>query len=73
MNENQLTVVKENEFDKPRVHKIDSIIDNCNRNCHIKYFHTFENKRVYDIKLTNNANNGTVNLTIADRKRTCMK
>ena len=29
-------IVKEYEFDKPLIHKIDSIIDNCIRDCHIK-------------------------------------
>ena len=34
MNKDQLTIVKENEFDKPLIHKIDSINDNCIRDCH---------------------------------------
>ena len=38
MNENQLTLVKEYEFDKPLLQKIDSIIDNCYRDCHKKIF-----------------------------------
>ena len=29
MNENQLTVVKEFEFDEPLIQKIGSLIDNC--------------------------------------------
>ena len=41
MNENQLTVVKEYDFEKPLFHKTDSIIDNCIRDCHNKYFRTF--------------------------------
>ena len=67
MNENQLTIVKEYEFDKPPIQKIDSIIDNCYRDCHNKYFHTFEFKCVYNIKLTNIANNETVKITISDK------
>ena len=62
MNENQLTLVKEYEFDKPLIRKIESIIDNCIRDCHNKYFHTFEYKSVYDI-----SKNGIVKLTLADR------
>ena len=31
MNENQLTIVKDYEFDKPLIHKLDSIFDNCYR------------------------------------------
>ena len=42
MNKNQLTVVKEYDFDKPLIQKIESIIDNYYRDCHNKYFHTFE-------------------------------
>ena len=36
MNENQLTIVKEYEFDKPLIEKIDCVIDNCYRDCHKK-------------------------------------
>ena len=39
---NQLTIVDEYEFDKPLIHKIDSIIVICIRDCHNKKFHTFE-------------------------------
>ena len=34
MNESQLTIFKEYEVDKPLIHKIDSIFDDCIRNCH---------------------------------------
>ena len=34
VNENQLTIVKEYEFDNPLIQKIDSIIDDCIRDCH---------------------------------------
>ena len=40
MNEN--VIVKKYEFDEPHIQKIDSIIDNCFRDCHHKYFHTFD-------------------------------
>ena len=40
--ENQLTIVKEDEFDNPLIQKIDSLIDNSIRDCYIKYFHTFD-------------------------------
>ena len=42
MNENQLTIVKDNEFDNTLSQKIDSIIENCIRDCYDKYFHTFD-------------------------------
>ena len=41
MNENQLTIVKENEFDEPLIQKTDSIVDNCYRDCHKKVFSNF--------------------------------
>ena len=44
MNENLLTIVEKYEFDNPLIHKIDCITDNCFRDCHNKYFHTFEYK-----------------------------
>ena len=67
MNKNQLTIVKEYIFDNPLIHKIDSIIDNCYRDCHNKYFHTFEYDCTYDIKLTNTINNEIINITISDK------
>ena len=42
INENQLTFGKEYELDKPFIPKSDSVIDNCYRGCHKKYFHTFD-------------------------------
>ena len=66
-NENQLAMVKEYDFDESPFHKIDFIIDICFRDCHDKYFHTFENKCVYNIKLTNIGYNDIVNSTNADK------
>ena len=57
MNENQLTNVKEYEFDNLFIQRIDSIIDKCFRDCHNKYFRSFDHVCVYDIKLTSIANN----------------
>ena len=67
MNKNQLAIVKEFDFDKPLIHKIDFIIDNWFRDCHNKYFHTLEHKCVFHNKLTSIGNNGKVNLTIAGK------
>ena len=62
MDENQLTIVKEYEFDNPTITKIDSI-----RDCHNKYFHTFDHICEYDLNFTNITNNETVNFTISDK------
>ena len=62
-------IVKEYEFDKSLIQKIDSITDNCIRDCQNKYFHTFDHVLVYDMKLKNFAKNETVNLTISDKSR----
>ena len=67
MNANQLTIVKEYEFDNPLITKIDSIIDNSIRDCHKKYFHTFDHICEYDLSFTNIANNETANFTISDK------
>ena len=67
MNKNQLTVVKEYEFDNPLIQKIDSIIVNSIRDCHNKYFHTFDHICEYDLNFTNITNNETVNFTISDK------
>ena len=67
MNENQLTIAKENFFDKPLVHKIDSISDICIIDCHNKYFHTFDHICEEDIKFKNTNNNEIINSTIFDK------
>ena len=54
MNDNQLTIVKEYEFDNPLIQRVDSLIDNSIRDCYDKYFNTFQYKCSYDIKFTNN-------------------
>ena len=67
MDENQLIIVKEYKFDNPLIHRRDSIIDNCYRDCRNKYIHTFEYVCVYDFKLTNITNNETDNFTIFEK------
>ena len=67
MNQNQLTVVREYEFDNPLIQNVDSIINKCYRDCHNKYFHTFEYVCVYDLNFTNETNNETVNFIISDK------
>ena len=67
LNENQLTIVKEYEFDKPHIQKIDSTIAQCSRDCYSKYYHTFEYKCEYGNKLTNITNNEIINTTISDK------
>ena len=67
MNENELYVVKEYIFDNPLITKIDSIIDDCYRDCHNKYFHTFDHICEYDLNFTNTTNNEIVNFIISDK------
>ena len=66
MNENEIYVVKEYNFENTPITKIDSIIDNCYRDCHNKFFHTFKYVCIYDIKLANITNNEIINITISD-------
>ena len=68
MNENQLTI-KEYEFDKPLVHKVDSMTDKVIRGCDSKCFHTFEYKCIINNKFTNVRNNESVNLTVAAKQK----
>ena len=56
MNKNQLTIVKEYEFDNPLIQKIGFIIDDCIRNCHYKYFHTFDHVCEYILNFTKTSN-----------------
>ena len=64
---NEKVIVEKYESDQPLIQKIDSLIDNCIRDCHEKNFHTFGHICVYDIKLTNIGNNEIIILTISDK------
>ena len=65
MNEN--VIVKEYNFVNPLIQKIDSLIANSIRDCHNKYFHTFDHICEYDLNFTNITNNEIVNFTISDK------
>ena len=67
LNKNQLTFVKEKEFNIPLIHKIDSIIVNCYRDCHNKNNQPFEYKYEFDIELTNITSNGIIKIIISDK------
>ena len=67
MNENDLYLVKEYNFDNPLIEKIDSIIDNCIRDCHDKKYHTFDHICEYDLNFRNTSNNESVNFTTSDK------
>ena len=67
INENELSFVKEYEFDNPLIQKLDSLIDNSIRDCHNKYFHTFDHVCEYNLNFTNIINNETVNFTISEK------
>ena len=67
MNENQLHLVKEYKFDNPLIQNIDSLIDDSIRDCHNKYFHTFDHICEYNLSFTNITNNEIVNFTISDK------
>ena len=60
-------IVKEYEIDNPLIQKIDSLIDNCIRDCHNKYFHTFDHICEYNLNFTKITNNETVNFLISDK------
>ena len=66
MNKNQLIIVKEYAFNNPLLQKVDFLIDNPLRDCHKKYFHTFDHICEYDIQLTNITNIETVHFTISE-------
>ena len=65
MNEN--VIVKEYEIDNPLIQNIDSLIDNSIRDCHNKYFHTFDHICEYNLNFTNTTNNETANFTFSDK------
>ena len=65
MNEN--VIVKEYELNNPLIQKIDSLIDNSIRDCHYKFFHTFDHFCEYDLNFTKIGNIETVNFTDSDK------
>ena len=46
-------IVKEFDFIRPNLNRIDYIINNCARDCCNRYFHIFENRCIYNFELTN--------------------
>ena len=60
-------VVKEYHFHKPDILEIDCLLDDNIKQCRNKFFHTFEYRLVYDMKITNISNNEKVNFTITHR------
>ena len=67
MNNNQLTIVKEYNFDNPPIQNIISTISECYRDCHHKYFHTFDFICEYNLNFTNTNNNAPVIFLISDK------
>ena len=67
MNENQLNIVKEYEFNNPLIQRIDFLIDKSTRVCHNKYFHAFDYICENDLNYTNITNNESVNFTISHK------
>ena len=63
----ELTVVKEYEFNNPLIQNINSLIDKSYRDCHNIFYHTFEYECVYDLNFTNITNNESVNFTISGK------
>ena len=60
-------IVREYEFNSPLIPKVDSMIDDCIRDCHDKYFHTFDHICEYDLIFTNITDIERTNLTISDK------
>ena len=60
-------IVEEYDFGNPLFQKVDSIIDNCIRDWHDKYYHTFDHICEYNLIFTNTSNNVSVNFKISDK------
>ena len=67
MNNNQLTIVKKYNFDNPPIQNIISIFSECYRDCHHKYFHTFDFICEYNLNFTKINNNAPVIFLISDK------
>ena len=58
------TVVKEYEFNNSDIDLVNYLLNDTIKDCRKKYFHSFENKCVFDIKLTKIRNNEEIILSI---------
>ena len=54
---NESTFVMEYDFKEPDIHETDDLLDDINKDCRNKYFHTFEYRLVNDTKFTNLSKN----------------
>ena len=61
-------LVKQNDFIRPDIQNIDSIIDIGIRDCHKKYFHTIEHKWIHYINFKNITNNDIISLIVAGKQ-----
>ena len=64
MNENEIYLVKEYNFDDQPYNEMDSVIDSCFEGFHKKYFHKFKYACITDIKFKIIANNEMINFTV---------
>ena len=62
---NKINFVIQYEFIKPEIDELDYLLDKVIKDCKKKFFHTFQNTCVYDIKFTNITNNEKVILNIS--------
>ena len=68
----RISLVKEYKIDNPLFTGIDSIGDECLKDCRNKNFHSFNHKSLYGIKLTKIIDNEIFNLTIGGKNKNCM-
>ena len=68
MNENQLTFVREYVPIKPLIHKIDSLSDNCFRDCNNEQYLTFDHFFEHDIQYIFIGNIEIINIKFFDKR-----
>ena len=67
MNQNELYLVEEYDFDNPLCSEMDSVLDGCFKDCHNKYFHKFKYECLFDFKFKKVAKNATINFTVSGK------
>ena len=67
MNENELYLIKEYNFDNSLCSEMDSKLDNCFKECHNEFFHKYKYEYVYDINFKNIAINEKTNFTVSGK------
>ena len=68
MNESEINLKEEHDFDNPFCSEMDSVLVTCFKVCHNNYFLKFKHECIYKIKNKTITNNETIDFTVSGKK-----